>query len=218
MTIQILLADQDNLSRRKFYHELNTQPDIQVLAETGSGYHVMVLLEILEPDIILLDLNLMGISGIEVVRSLCDKRFEHSGQQKHAPHVIVITDYQDRQYILSFLSAGVKGYLLKSEPVEAILAGIRQVAVGHVALSQSVQSEMVYLIPEITRTLTKKESELITLLAHGLSDDDIAQQLQISVSAVRSHLQNIYRKIPWIRNRSEIVAWAWINRLVTEVQ
>jgi DNA-binding NarL/FixJ family response regulator len=211
--IPVLLADAHQIVRDGLRQEIEKHEDIEVVGQTGNGYEVVKLIEELCPHVVVLDLNLSHVSGIQVARELnTNKRQKSTACQ---PAILVFSSYHDKQYIWSMLAAGVKGYLLKSDPPEKVVAGIRAVAFGQTILNQRVQNTLLRFIPELYQDLSQSEINVLQLLAQGLSNDEIANNLKITEGTVKSHLYNTYRKVPWVRNRAEAVAWAWINRLVS---
>jgi DNA-binding NarL/FixJ family response regulator len=210
--IGVLLADPHQIIREGLRQEINRQNDIDVLGETGDGQETIQLAQTLCPHVIVLDINLARVGGIQVVRRLNLLRQQES-INRH-PHILVFSSYKDKQYIWSMLAAGVRGYLLKSDMLDTVIAGIRAVATGQTVLNQQVQSTLLRYIPELHQDLSQTELSVIKLVAKGLSDEEIADQLKITQNTVQSHIYNTYRKIPWVRSRAEAAAWARINRVV----
>ncbi len=213
-TIRVLIADIHQIVRQGVRQEIEKHHDIFVVGETDDGQELLQLTEQLGPHVIVLDINLRNLSGIEVARYL-GKRRAGNPDAEHA-EILVFSSYHDRHYVWSMLSAGAKGYLLKQDYLGTVVDGIRSVASGQTVLNQQIQNTMLRFIPEMNQELSGSEISIVQLLARGLSNDEIARQLNISEGTVKSHLQNTYRKIPWIRNRAEAVTWAWINRVIVE--
>lgn len=213
---RVLLADMHHIARKGIRQEIANQADIWVVGETDDGYELLDLASTLKPAVVILDIKLARLSGVEVTRYLNEMARNTAQRANLAPVVLVFSAYSDKQYVWSLLAAGARGYLLKSEPLAQLVTGIRQVAAGQTVLSQSVQTNIVELIPYLNQELSDGESKVVQLLAHGLSNREIAQNLHISEGTVKSHLNNTYRKIPWIRTRAEAIAWAWINHIVVK--
>lgn len=211
--IHVVLADTHQIIRDGLRHEIGKHDDIGVVGETSDGYEVIQLAEQLCPDVVVLDVNLGYLSGIQVARHI--NQIKQEGPQAMPPHVLAFSSYNDKQYIWGMLAAGVKGYLLKSDPLETVVLGIRAVAEGQTVLNQQVQNALLRLIPELHQDLSQSEINILQLLAHGLSNEQIAKDLKITEGTVKTHLHNTYRKIPWVRTRAEAAAWAWINRIVS---
>lgn len=210
---RIIIADVHAVVRRGISEEIGRQADMEVVGETADGYETLALANLHRPDVVILDIKLLGLDAVAVTRRL-QKMGEAGGYGRVA--VLVFSAYADKQYIWSLLAAGARGYLLKSEPLEQLVAGIQQVAAGHTVLSQPVQTTVVEMIPRLNQELSHNEARVLQLLAHGLSNREIATEMQITEGTVKAHLNNTYRKIPWIRTRAEAIAWAWINRLVPD--
>lgn len=209
--IRILLGDTHEIVRQGIHQAIDNQPDMLVVGESDNGHELLDLAQQHQPDVIILDIKLSGLNGVKVTQCL-----HNMLRPEVTPKVLVFTADSDKQYIWSLLSAGATGYLLKSEPMDQLVVGLRQMAAGHTILSQSIQTNMVTLIPYLNQTLSDSEGRVVQLLARGFSNEEIAQQLSISEGTVKSHLSNTYRKIPWVRTRAEAISWAWINHLVPE--
>ena len=206
---RVLLVDSHHIVRKGIRREIESEPDILVVGETNNGYEAIELSGKLKADVVILDVQLAELNGVKVTQYL------NENTRRVTPFVLVFSSYSDKQYVWSFLAAGAKGYLLKSEPIMHLLTGIRRVVAGQTILSQTVQNNLVGLIPYLNQELSNGELKIVQLLAHGMTNREIAQILHISESTVKAHLNNMYRKIPWIRNRAEAISWAWINRIVT---
>jgi DNA-binding NarL/FixJ family response regulator len=214
--IRILVADIHQVVRNGIRQEVAQHRDIVVVGDTADGYEALELARRLRPDVVVLDIKLARLDGVGVLQYLQDITWKVSPSMSCSPAALIFTAYSDKQYIWSLLAAGAKGYLLKSEPPEQLVKGIRRVATGQTILSQSVQTSMIELIPQLNQALTDSETKVLQLLAHGLSNREIARELKITEGTVKVHLNNTYRKIPWIRTRAEAIAWAWINRVVSD--
>lgn len=210
--INVILADAQTLVRHGLKQAIAQQDDVVVVAETGDGYHALELVAKHQPNILILDVPLLGLSGIEVA--------QHINHQSLFPkttavtNVIAFSAYGDRQYVWAMLTSGARGYLLKNDPVPVVIDAIRQVDQGYVALSPSLQALLVEYVVSHDFTLSERELDIFKLLAQGYSNKEIGLRLSISEKTVQQHLQNSYRKLPFVRNRAEAVSWAWINRLV----
>lgn len=213
INIRVLLADIHYIVHQGIRNEIESQADMLVIGETIDGYEALDLVDELKPDVVVLDIKLARLNGVKVTRRLNEINW---GPARVTPKVIVFSSYVDAHYVWSLLAAGAKGYLLKSEPPDNLLSAIRQVDAGQTVLSQIVQTNLVKSIPHLNQDLSEGEIKVIQLLAYGQSNQEIAQNLNISVGTVKSHLNNTYRKIPWIRSRAEAVAWAWINHIVPD--
>lgn len=210
--INIVLADAQTLVRHGLKQAIAQQDDVVVVAETGDGYHALELVAKHKPDIVILDVPLLGLSGIEVAQHIHHQSL--FPETAAVTNVIAFSAYGDRQYVWAMLTSGARGYLLKNDPVPLVIDAIRQVDRGYVALSPSLQALLVDYVVSHDFTLSERELDIFKLLAQGHSNKEIALRLSISEKTVQQHLQNSYRKLPFVRNRAEAVSWAWINRLV----
>ena len=211
--IRVLLADTHHIVHQGIRNEIESQADMCVVGETIDGLEALNLAKELRPDVVVLDIKLARLSGVKVTRLLHEINWDAT---RPIPKIIVFSSYDDTHYVWSLLAAGAKGYLLKSDPPEKLLTAIRQVKAGETVLSQTVQTNLVKSIPDLNQDLSEGEIKVIQLLAYGQSNQEIAENLNISVGTVKSHLNNTYRKIPWIRSRAEAVTWAWINHIVPD--
>lgn len=216
-TLKVLVVDAHQVVRDGICVELAKVEDIELVGESASGTEALLLAQQLAPQVIILDMHLQDMNGVELTRSLRQQTDRRSRTLSSTPlaNVLVYSAHSDKQYIWSFLAAGARGYLLKNRPMQELIRGIRQVGQGKVALSEAIQTKLVELMPELNQELSESEQRVLRLLARGFSNREIATHLHISEGTVKSHLSNTYRKIPWIRTRAEAVAWAWINRIVT---
>lgn len=202
-TIRVVLADDHPVVREGLRNLLERAPDITVVAEAGDGQEALRLAEELTPDVLLLDIEMPGMTGVEVAR-----RLRAAGSPVR---VLALGAYDDELYIFGLLEAGAAGYLLKDEAIEAIVAAVRGgVAGGEEGFfSRRVAGKIVRRRQEGKEScpLTEREQEVLRLLAKGWSNARIAQELAISERTVRYHLQNIYNKIG-VSTRGEAIVWA----------
>ncbi len=211
-TIRVLVADDHPLMRAGIRATLAAEPDLTLVGEAADGAEAQRLCRELEPDVLLLDLNMPGPSTFETVAFLR----EHCPQMK----VVMLTAYDDDIYVHGLVAAGVAGYVLKDEIEEAMVRAIRTVMQGDTWFSQSVVEKLAQLAAneaplDEQPALTKREVEVLRLLARGYSNARIAQELGIRGPTVRFHLRNIYDKTG-LQSRTEAVAWAIQQGLVDE--
>ena len=179
---------------------LRREPDINVVAEAGNGQEAIDLAGRLKPDIVVMDVRMPVLSGIEATR--------HIRETMPGVQVLVLTAHDDDQYVFSLLQVGASGYLLKTAPVSELVKAIRQVRDGESPLDPAIARKVVLrmsgkqqtpLAPEETKhnieELTARELEVLRLLAQGLSNNVIAQTLSISDRTVQAHLTNIFAKM-----------------------
>ncbi|MGB3716730.1 MAG: response regulator transcription factor [Candidatus Promineifilaceae bacterium] len=206
--IKLILADDHAVVRSGLRMLLEVQPDIEILAEVESGTEAVAKTRSLQPDIVLMDIQMPGLNGIEATKQI----------KKLAPDtaVLALTMYEDDQYFFEMLHAGASGYVPKRAAPDELLTAIRAVGRGEVYLYPSLASRLVqdYLKradsgdqPLIYDDLTPREREVLTLIAEGLSNAEIAEQLVISVKTVDRHRENIMRKLN-LHSRIDLVKYA----------
>ncbi len=204
-TIRVLLADDHPVVREGLRRRLEGAPDITVLAEASNGVEALRLAEELTPDVLLLDMEMPGLSGVEVAR-----RLRAAGS---AVRVLALSAYRDEAYIYGLLEAGAAGYLLKDEMMESIVTAVRGVAQGEEGwfsrpVAEQVARWAVSGVPERKRSsltsLTKREQEVLALMVQGLNNAEIAEVLTITEPTVKFHVGNIYRKLG-VRSRVKAI-------------
>ncbi|MBT2407082.1 MULTISPECIES: response regulator transcription factor [unclassified Streptomyces] len=203
----ILLCDDHAVVRAGLLALLGSEPDIEVLGEAGSGEEAVALAARLHPDVVLMDLQLgEGIDGVEAIR-----RITAAGE--NPPHVLVLTTYDTDADITRAIGAGATGYLLKAERPEELFAAIHAAAAGRTTLSPPVASRVMARMRGTRPTLTDRELDILSQLARGLGNRDIARALFISEATVKTHLGRIYDKLG-VDTRAGAVAIAKEQRLL----
>jgi DNA-binding NarL/FixJ family response regulator len=203
--IRILLADDQPLFREALRTLISLQPDLQVAGEAGDGEEAVRLAETLHPDVVLMDLQMPLVDGVEATRRL------HSSQPEC--RVIALTTFGDDDYVFDCLRAGAVGYLLKDAPSESLFEAIRAAARGESFLQPSITTRV---LAEFTRLsdqptssnasliepLSDREREILQLIASGLSNREIADKLFITEGTVKNHVTNILGKLD-VRDRTQ---------------
>jgi two-component system NarL family response regulator len=188
MSIRILLADDHRMFREALRLALAVDPGLEVVAESGSGSATLAQLAALRPDLLLLDIALPDISGVEVARQALAR----------APglRILALSGYTERVFVEEMLGAGASGYVVKSSGADELLRGIRSVMAGHVFLSPEVTQTLVpRAAPARSTTLGRREQEVLKLLADGLNSTAIGARLNISPETVKAHRRNIKHKL-----------------------
>jgi DNA-binding NarL/FixJ family response regulator len=201
--IRVLLIDDHPIVRSGIRMLLEQAEDILVVAEADRGDDVMQMVRRYTPDVLLLDMEMPGKSGVEVAREI---------QAAGLPvRILALSAYDDDEYISSLLSNGAAGYLTKEEALHTIVDAVRGVARGEEGwFSRRAAAQIAALArkqPQDRPHLTEREEEVLTRLAEGWTNSRIAQDLSVSERTVRFHLSNIYDKLG-ITSRGEAIAWA----------
>lgn len=202
--IRVLLIDDHPIVRSGIRMLLEQAGDIEVVGEANHGIDAVALVKRLTPDVVLLDMEMPGKTGVEVARELKNAK---------APvRILALSAYDDEQYILNLLMEGAAGYLTKEEALDTIVDAVRGVARGEEGwLSRRATARIATArVKERTKDvidLTERESEVLTLLKKGWSNSRIAEELYLSERTVRFHLTNIYDKIQ-VSSRAEAISWA----------
>ena len=185
--IRVLVADDHPIVRGGIVALLESAGDMEVVGTASTGLEAVELAVQLAPDIVLMDLRMPGIDGDEATARILGAR---SGIR-----VVVLTTYETDAGILSAIEAGASGYLLKAAPQEEILAGIRSVARGEVALAPSIAAMLVNRVKRPQISLSARETEVLGLVSQGLSNPAIAKQLFLSEATVKTHLLHAFEKL-----------------------
>jgi len=194
--IRVLLVDDHKPLRAGTRALLTEASDIAIIAETASGREAVDLSRQLQPDVVLLDINLPDMTGIDVARTLRDDLPEIK--------VVILTAYNYEQYVRALFAIGVHGYLLKSDPGLELIAAVRTVLQGKQALSVEIAAQLTVntVRSGITGTLSAREREVLTLVSQGMGNKEIAQKLAIQRSTVDTYISSIFAKLN-VHSRSE---------------
>ncbi|MCL4863337.1 MAG: response regulator transcription factor [Caldilineaceae bacterium] len=186
--IRVLLVDDHPVVRAGIEGILNSQTDIEVVGEASDGIEAICLNQTLQPDVILMDLQMPKMDGVTAIKAI--------HEQANPPHILVLTTYDTDADIAQAIQAGATGYLLKDTPREDFFAAVRQVAQGKSVLTPVVASRlMAHMRAPAEEQLSGREVEVLTLVSQGHSNKDIAKQLHISTATVKTHLIHIYGKL-----------------------
>ncbi|MEU8782198.1 response regulator transcription factor [Streptomyces sp. NPDC048637] len=212
---RILLADDQDDVRSGFRLVLDSQPDMTVIGEAADGATALDLARHLRPDVVLADIRMPRLDGLELTRLL-------AGPQATRPtRVVVVTTFDLDDYVHTALRHGACGFLLKRSGPALLIEGVRAAMAGDALISPQITVRLLrQLSPPPSRphptpdTLTDREREIVRLVARGSTNQEIATELVISPGTAKTHLANIQSKLK-VRNRVEIAAWAWQNGLVS---
>ncbi|MFD6421184.1 response regulator [Streptomyces sp. NPDC060198] len=215
-TVRVLVCDDHAVVRAGLLALLGSEPDLDVVAEAGSGEEAVVLAARLAPDVVLMDLQLgPGMDGVEATRRITAGAGGSGGTDGSGtgPHVLVLTTYDTDADITRAIGAGATGYLLKAERPEELFAAIRSAAQGRTTLSPPVADRVMARLRTPPPALTERERDILGQLARGLGNRDIARTLFISEATVKTHLGRIYDKLG-VETRAGAVAKANEQRLL----
>jgi DNA-binding NarL/FixJ family response regulator len=206
--IRVLIADDHAIVREGVRALLTLSDDIQVVGEAADGRQAVELARSLSPDVILMDIAMPGLGGLEATLEIL--------REDSSAKVLVLTQYEDREYIRRFLKAGVSGYVLKKAAGSELTAAIRAVQRGGLVLDPAVAREawrdqVSGATPSETadpyETLTDREKQVLKLVAEGHSNKEVAELLDISVKTAMSHREHIMRKLD-LHSRTELIRFA----------
>ncbi|MDN3357756.1 response regulator transcription factor [Actinomadura sp. DC4] len=205
--IRLLIADDHPVVRDGLSGMFARDPGFEVLGEAGDGAEAIRLARALRPDVILMDLRMPGMDGLTAITELT--------RQSITARVLVLTTYDTDSYVLPAIEAGATGYLLKDAPRDELLRAVRAAALGQAVLSPSVATRLMTRVREPeTKPLSRRELEVLSLVAAGTTNRDAAARLLIGEATVKTHLLNIYVKLG-VSDRAAAVAEAYNRGLLT---
>jgi len=214
--IKILLVDDQELVRTGFRMVLDAQDDMSVVGEAGDGLAAIRLLAARPADVVVMDVRMPQLDGIETTRRIC--------QAGDRPRVLMLTTFDLDEYAFAALKAGASGFLLKDVPPEELLFGIRAVHSGDSVVAPSTTRRLIdqfaAMLPDGAQTepaevaeLTEREREVLTLVAQGLSNAELARRLFVSEATVKTHVGRVLAKLG-LRDRVQAVVYAYEHGLV----
>ncbi|WP_460067899.1 response regulator [Streptomyces sp. YKOK-I1] len=212
--IRVLIADDQAMVRTGFEMILAAEDDIEVVGQAADGLQAVELAERLRPDVVLMDIRMPRLDGLEALRRLTRPGVVDP------PRVVVATTFDDDEYVHRALGDGACGFLLKDSGPALLVEAIRAAASGEALVSPSITLRLLRGrpprgVPAPDTGLSARETDVVRLVATGLTNAEIAAELCISVGTVKTHLGKVQGKLS-ARNRVEIAAWAWRSGVVTE--
>ena len=219
--ISILLADDQQLLRLGFRMILDAEPDLTVVGEAGDGTSAVAMAAVLKPDIVLMDIRMPGMDGIEATGRVT--------AADPAVKVLILTTFDLDEYVYAGLQAGASGFLLKDAPAAELLSAIRIVAAGESVLAPTTTTRLINQLvtmptgrrrpqrPDVLKELTEREREVFALIAAACSNREIARSLHLSEGTVKIHVGRILAKLD-LRDRVQAVVLAYESGLVTPDQ
>jgi DNA-binding NarL/FixJ family response regulator len=214
--IRVLIADDQALVRGGFHSILSGQDDIEVVGEAEDGHETVEAAERLHPDVVLMDIRMPGVDGLEATRRIVARGL--------STRVLVLTTFDVDEYVYEAMKAGASGFLLKTAPPRQLADAVRTIAAGDALLAPSVTRRLVEqfvrrpppgtTVPTGLEELTERELDVLRLLARALSNAEIAAQLVVSEATVKSHVNRILAKLD-LRDRGQAIVLAYETGLVT---
>jgi len=217
MTVRVLIADDQHLVRTGFRMILQTEPGIEVIAEATTGREAVTVARELRPDVVLMDIRMPDLDGIEATRQILARNSEPPSR------VLMLTTFDLDEYVFDALRAGASGFLLKDVPASQLATAIRTIAAGDALLAPAITRRLIERFvaappatprpPELDE-LTRRELEVLGLLAKGMSNAEIAAELIIAETTVKTHLTRLLMKLG-LRDRVQAVVLAYQTGIVS---
>jgi DNA-binding NarL/FixJ family response regulator len=229
-TITIVVADDHQVVRAGFAALLDTQPDFTVLGTASDGAEAVRVCREVRPDVVLMDVRMPGVDGIEATRELLSRE-DRAGAAAGdcAPRVLILTTFDLDEYVFDALRAGASGFLLKDVTAERLFEAVRVVAAGEALLAPAVTRRLIMEFartrptagqhgqpiadPAVLSALTPRETEVLKLVAEGLSNTELAARLVVTEETVKTHVSRILAKLG-LRDRTQAVVAAYESGLV----
>ena len=201
VTIKVLVADDHAVVRSGLGQLLATTPDLELAGEAADGLEAVAAAEAMEPDVILMDISMPGLDGVEATRQIVGRQPE--------TRVVMLTSFADNRRILDALEAGASGYLLKHAGPDELLGAIRAAAAGEAPLDPKAARVLLdhRRVAAPDKVLSAREQEVLGLVAQGLANKQIARRLGISERTVKAHLTNVFARLG-VTDRTQAALWA----------
>jgi DNA-binding NarL/FixJ family response regulator len=207
----VLLADDQEMVRTGFRLILSAESDLDVVGEAGTGADAVTKARALKPDVVLMDIRMPELDGLAATRALMG--------DPTPPRIVVVTTFDLDEYVYGALRAGACGFLLKDAGPRLLVEAVRAAANGDALVSPSITVRLLEHLatpksaPALPEPLSPRELEVVQAVARGRTNAEIAAELFVSLSTVKTHLTNVQSKLS-ARNRVEIAAWAWEHGIV----
>jgi DNA-binding NarL/FixJ family response regulator len=217
MSVRVLIADDQALVRAGFKMILEAEPEIQVIGEAEDGVEAVEMIKRLKPDVALMDIRMPRLNGLEATRQIV------TGNGDVNTRVLMLTTFDLNEYVYEALRAGASGFLLKDVPAEQLINGIQVVARGEALLAPSITRRLIEefaknqpverATPKEVEELTAREMEVFKLIARGMSNAEVAAELIVSETTVKTHVARILMKLH-LRDRVQAVVYAYESGLI----
>jgi DNA-binding NarL/FixJ family response regulator len=220
--IRVLIVDDQALVRAGFRMILESEEDIEIVGEAGDGLEALEAVQELRPDVVLMDIRMPNLDGLEATRRILDEDADGGGD---GPRVLMLTTFDLDEYVYEALRAGASGFMLKDTPPEQLVAAIHVIASGDALLSPTITKRVIEEFisrppstisperPPKLNELTARELEVLGFMARGLSNAEIARDLFVSETTVKTHVARILMKLD-LRDRVQAVVFAYESGLV----
>jgi DNA-binding NarL/FixJ family response regulator len=212
--VRIVVADDHEVVRAGFAGLLDTQPDFEVVGTASDGHDALRICQEVRPDVALMDVRMPGMDGIEATRQLC--------KDGGGPKVLILTTFDLDAHVFDALRAGASGFLLKDVTAERLFDAVRVIAAGEALLAPAVTRRLISEFAQLHRpagavvqlaSLTPRETQVLRLVAEGLSNQEIAERLVVTEETVKSHVSHVLSKLG-LRDRTQAVVTAYESGLV----
>ncbi|HEU5028486.1 MAG TPA: response regulator transcription factor [Spirillospora sp.] len=214
MTIRVLIADDQEMVRTGFRMIVDSQPDMEVVGEAADGAEAVAAARRLRPDVCLFDIRMPKMDGLEATRLVAGP------DVADPPRVVIVTTFDMDEYVYGALRGGAVGFLLKDSGPALLVEAVRAAANGEALVSPSITVRLLEHLARPPAALvppreqpTERELDVVRLVARGRTNEEIAGELFVSLSTVKTHLGSVQRKLG-ARNRVEVAAWAWESGLM----
>ncbi len=213
--INVLIADDHSMLRQGLKQILELEKDIAVVAQASNGNEAVQYAEDFKPDVILMDINMPGLNGLQAIAEIKKKML--------SSRIIVLTIHEDREYLFKTLQMGAEGYVLKDAEPSVLIEAIRNVNSGKSYIQPNMTMELVKEFNRVTlhdkekhldNNLTAREIEVLGLIAEGMINKEIARQLYISEKTVKNHVSNIFKKLN-VSDRTQAAIYAFKHNIKT---
>lgn len=213
--INVLIADDHSMLRQGLKQILELENDIVVIAQACNGNEAVQYAEEYKPDVILMDINMPGLNGLQAIAEIKQKML--------SSRIIVLTIHEDREYLFKTLQMGAEGYVLKDAEPAVLIEAIRNVNAGQSYIQPNMTMELVKEFNRVTlhdkekhldNNLTAREIEVLELIAEGMINKEIARQLYISEKTVKNHVSNIFKKLN-VSDRTQAAIYAFKHNIKT---